>query len=64
MIHIGAKNLKRDITKNYLEGQEVIVDILKKINEMKSVTLVYAAKDEKHNNAVVLRDYLLKKLKA
>jgi uncharacterized protein YeaO (DUF488 family) len=31
---------------------------------MKSVTLVYAAKDEKHNNAVVLRDYLLKKLKA
>jgi uncharacterized protein YeaO (DUF488 family) len=30
---------------------------------MKSVTLFYAATDEKHNNAVALRDYLLKKLK-
>jgi uncharacterized protein YeaO (DUF488 family) len=34
-----------------------------KIKEMKAVTLVYAAKDEKHNNAVALRDYILKKLK-
>ena len=29
---------------------------------MKSVTLVYAAKDEKYNNAVALKGYLLKKL--
>jgi uncharacterized protein YeaO (DUF488 family) len=43
---------------------QVIVNILTKIKEMKSVTLLYAAKDEKYNNAVVLRDYLLKKLKA
>jgi uncharacterized protein YeaO (DUF488 family) len=46
------------------EGQEAIVDILKKIKEIKSITLVYAAKEEKYNNAVALRDYLLKKLKA
>jgi uncharacterized protein YeaO (DUF488 family) len=45
------------------EGQEVIADILMKIKEMKAVTLVYAAKDEKHNNAAALRDYILKKLK-
>ncbi|MGH9977132.1 MAG: DUF488 domain-containing protein, partial [Nitrososphaeraceae archaeon] len=44
------------------KGQEVIVDILKRIREMKSVTLVYAAKDEKYNNAVALKGYLLKKL--
>jgi uncharacterized protein YeaO (DUF488 family) len=43
---------------------QVIVNILTKIKKMKSVTLLYAAKDEKYNNAVVLRDYLLKNLKA
>lgn len=45
------------------KGQEVIADMLKKIREKKSVTLVYAAKDEKYNNAVALKGYLLKKLK-
>jgi uncharacterized protein YeaO (DUF488 family) len=39
-----------------------ILEILDKIKEVKSITLVYAAKDEKYNNAVALRSYLLKKL--
>ena len=41
-----------------LDDNPVTKDLLKQVKEHKTVTLVYAAKDEKHNNAVVLQKYL------
>lgn len=39
------------------EKQELVKRVFDKANESK-ITLLYAAKDKKHNNAVVLKEYL------
>lgn len=41
-----------------LDGREEEVAVLKERSEEGTLTLVYAAQDRAHNNAVVLRDYL------
>ena len=47
--------------KKELKGNLEIVQKIKQIEkEEKIVTLLYSAKDEKHNNAVVLKEYLQK----
>lgn len=47
--------------KKELKGNLEIVQKIKQIEkEEKMVTLLYSAKDEKHNNAVVLKEYLQK----
>lgn len=54
-----------DFRKRYLEElkQEAAGEDLKKLRELlkqhERITLVFAAKDTNHNNAVALRDYLL-----
>ena len=55
----------REFHRKYLEelkAKKVVVDeICRLVQEKKVVTLVFAAKDEDHNNAVVLEDLLQKK---
>jgi len=43
-----------------LDGQPAQIAYLRNKGERGNVTLVYAAKDSEHNNAVVLRNYLLR----
>ena len=43
-----------------LEQSEAVSKIIKLIKKYKSVTLLYAARDTQHNNAIVLQDFLLK----
>ena len=45
-----------------LDAQEEAVRHLLVLCEEGPLTLVFAAKDEQHNNAVALRDYLLRRL--
>jgi uncharacterized protein YeaO (DUF488 family) len=42
------------------ENKAAVFLVMEQINKS-DVTLVYGAKDEEHNNAIVLRDYLEKK---
>ncbi|MGE0621273.1 MAG: DUF488 domain-containing protein [Pseudomonadales bacterium] len=42
-----------------LDANDEAVDILRRQHQQGRLTLVYGAKDESHNQAVVLRDYLL-----
>lgn len=46
-----------------LEQSSGLQEFLDDIKNKKKVTLVYGAKDTLHNHALVLRDFLLKKLK-
>ena len=49
----------QDKYREELKGKKEILKDIKDLEKEKStVTLVYGAKDEKHNNAVVLRDVL------
>jgi uncharacterized protein YeaO (DUF488 family) len=41
-----------------LDQNEALVAKLSEVNRKGTVTLVFAAKDEKYNNAVALREYL------
>jgi uncharacterized protein YeaO (DUF488 family) len=41
-----------------LKSKSVIVEKLKKEAKTNSITLLYAAKDEQHNNAIVLKEIL------
>lgn len=41
-----------------LKGQRALLDELKSLARKEPVTLLYAAKDQEHNNAVVLRELL------
>jgi uncharacterized protein YeaO (DUF488 family) len=44
-----------------LKGKSELLDEIKKYTKKGKVTFVYAAHDEEHNSALVLRDYLGKK---
>jgi uncharacterized protein YeaO (DUF488 family) len=41
-----------------LKSQDALLDELRSLAAKESVTLLYAAKDEEHNNALVLKDLL------
>lgn len=43
-----------------LDGKSVLVDRLRGMAEKDTITLVFAAKDEQHNSAIVLKRYLEK----
>lgn len=43
-----------------LAGKSPLIDDLRAIASKRTLTLVYSARDEEHNQAVVLRDVLLK----
>jgi uncharacterized protein YeaO (DUF488 family) len=45
-----------------LEQSETVNEIIKLIKKHKSVTLLYAARDTQHNNAIVLQEFLHKKV--
>lgn len=47
-----------DRYKGELSQKEEVVDYLLKIAKKQKVTLLYAAKDEKHNHAIVLKEFL------
>ena len=40
------------------DGRRIVTDFLDKVRAEKVITLLYSAHDEKHNQAVVLRDHL------
>ena len=44
-----------------LTGKAALVDALRKIARERPLTLVYSARDERHNQAVVLRELLLRR---
>ncbi len=44
-----------------LDGRTAGVSELRKLLSKRQVTLLFAAKDSEHNNAVVLRDYLARR---
>jgi uncharacterized protein YeaO (DUF488 family) len=44
--------------KEQLKDKKDLVGILKKISSKGTLTLVYSAKDEEHNNAIVLKEVL------
>jgi uncharacterized protein YeaO (DUF488 family) len=44
-----------------LDNRQEVWKVILKADESGSVTLIYGARDEQHNNAVVLREYLEKK---
>jgi uncharacterized protein YeaO (DUF488 family) len=44
--------------KKQLEAKGTLIDKLKQISRKRTLTLVYAAKDTGHNNAVVLKEVL------
>lgn len=46
-----------------LETSEALETLIGYVKQHKKVTLLYAARDEAHNNALVLQDYLQKELK-
>ena len=46
-----------------LEKKQEIISILTKEIEGKQITFVFAAKDEKHNNAVALSEYIERRIK-
>ncbi len=48
---------KRKYKKQLQEKTELLVK-LKKISQKNTLTLIYSAKDEAHNNALVLKEYL------
>jgi len=45
-----------------LKHSPALEEILTLVNKHKTVTLVYGAKDEQHNQAVVLKEYLEQRL--
>jgi len=50
-----------DFKKRYfreLDQNAAVVERLSKLNQKGTVTLVFGARDEKHNNAVALKEYL------
>lgn len=53
-----SKRYKKELE----DHQEQIDKLLSLHEENDKLTLVYAAKDEEHNNAVVLKDYLEERL--
>lgn len=57
--HEPAKweEFKRRYLKELIDN-EVVVSRLKDLTKGKIITLVYGAKDEAHNNAVVLKEFL------
>src|SRR6185437_10865601 len=44
-----------------LKGSDAIDHLVGELRSHKTVTLLYGAHDEEHNNAVVLREFLVKK---
>ena len=57
----------QDFRKKYeyeLEGKkDLIAKIVQLEKKQKNITFVFSARDERHNNAVVLKEYLEKNLK-
>jgi len=43
-----------------LKDKQELVEKIKKIEKKKTITLLYSAKDEEHNNAIVLKEYIKK----
>ncbi len=50
-----------EFKKRYFEELEQNTDLADRIMKHHTVTLVYAAKDQEHNNAVVLKEYIEKR---
>jgi uncharacterized protein YeaO (DUF488 family) len=48
----------KDRYKNELAHQQDIIDELRELADEETVTLLYAAKDEDHNNAIILQEVL------
>lgn len=45
-----------------MNNEETVQELLSHMEEHQTITFVYAAKDQEHNNAVVLKDFIQKTL--
>ncbi len=52
------KDFKRAYKKELEDKTELLNEIKDNERKHKTITLIYSAKDEEHNNAVVLKEYL------
>jgi len=48
----------KDKYRNELKGKEYLIDELRALSKRRTLTLVYSAKDESHNQAVALKEIL------
>lgn len=63
--HEDSEGRWKDFAKKYrkeLEQSDAIDDFLSKISDRKTITLLYAAKDEHQNHALILQEFLEKVL--
>ena len=58
------QEFKKRYKKEIKENKEIFKKLKEIIKNKKEVTLLYSAKDEKHNNAIVLKEILQKDLKS
>jgi len=58
------QEFKKRYKKEIKENKEIFKKLKEIIKNKKKVTLLYSAKDEKHNNAIVLKEILQKSLKS
>lgn len=56
------EEFKKKYGRELLKNQEIVDQIKEIIKEHKKISLLYGAKDEMHNNAVVLKEFFEKKL--
>jgi uncharacterized protein YeaO (DUF488 family) len=53
---------KRRYFKELDKKRDAVNTLIEKVNEQQSITLLYATKEEKFNNAVALKEFLEKKI--
>jgi uncharacterized protein YeaO (DUF488 family) len=56
-------NLNVDTSRNWIKKGDAVNTVIEKTKEHHSVTLLYATKEEKFNNAVALKQFLEEKSK-
>ena len=58
MMSPNGTNSRRSLYRAELDENKAAVDELRKKCRAETVTFVYAASDEEHNSAVLLKDYV------
>jgi uncharacterized protein YeaO (DUF488 family) len=56
------REFKARYKKELHHNKELVHEIIDAIKKHKNIIFLYAAKDEKHNNAIVLKEYLARKV--
>jgi uncharacterized protein YeaO (DUF488 family) len=62
MMRRNGMNSSVDTSRNWIKKEMQLTQSSKKAKEQHSVTLLYATKEEKFNNAVALKEFLEEKI--